>query len=413
MKHCIAAILCFAGFSTLAQPSGEEKWGVVLSHPEMKNVTVKTDIQYQPGTTKSTLDIYLPPGIKEKRPAVIFFPEASKGKSAEIYKTWARLIAAHGLIGIAVDIDRATYKESAERIIDFVAREGAKHQIDTQNIGIFSASHVPEDAAASLVKDNLNAGIKAVVLYYRNPTLQGPFRKDLPVLFITDDQIYFSPERWTPLWNEVQKSKAPWTMTFGAGMPYFFDAYTDNDQARKLVRETVYFFKNHLEPLPPTSGEPAPDREMIATLYSGDLSKASDLFKNWVEKNPEDQYALTKYGMISMILKNYTEAEAAYSKVTNLDPVEMVDYSRVLFALNKTKEALAVSEKAAEIKSNSYILFNLACAYAHVGETNKAFAAIEQAIEKGFNSRQRFESNADMQLLKSDARFQTVLQKLK
>jgi hypothetical protein len=448
MNRLIIFILLLTSFSVLAQsPAGEQKWGVVLTHPDMASVRVNANISYH--NNGNTLDIYLPPLPAENntRPAVIFLPETGMNKDMEIYKTWPRLMACYGIVGITANVDPAKYNESVKDIFNFIVNDGAKHGIDAGNVGVFMASHVPDDVANTLVKENSFSGLKCVVLYYRNPTLRGPFRTDLPVLWVADDQQYFPDDRTTPVWNEVQKSKAPWTMTFGRGMPYFFDAYEDTDEARKIIRQTIYFFRNYLEPLPMSSSKPAPDRQMIAALYRGDLDKAATLFKSWIDKNPDDQYALTKYAMISMIQKNYPEAEKAYSKVVKLAAVEMIDYARVLFALNKTRQAKDLVEKAVatgEMRRSPYAgvgsllyslgnykdgvlyfekavqadndcsnLISLAGGYARISETDKAFATLEQASGKSCATRQQIDEHPDLQSLRADSRFRKLLEKFR
>jgi hypothetical protein len=64
----------------------------------------------------------------------------------------------------------------------------------------------------------------------------------------------------------------------------FFDAFSDTDEARKIIRETIYFWKNHLELAPTPSWNFAEDRAMIAALYSGNRSQAAILFRLWLEK---------------------------------------------------------------------------------------------------------------------------------
>jgi tetratricopeptide (TPR) repeat protein len=57
-------------------------------------------------------------------------------------------------------------------------------------------------------------------------------------------------------------------------------------------------------------------------------------------------------------------------------------------------------------------LYNLACAYALKGEADKAFAALEGAIEAGWNSPGFLEQDADWLKLRDDPRFATVVKRL-
>jgi hypothetical protein len=87
-------------------PLSPTVYGVVYDVPATKSVKVKTDITYlKDERSNLTIDVYTPPEMKagEKRPAVIFLnaigdPPNGKVKNWEIYKSFPRLIAAHGMI---------------------------------------------------------------------------------------------------------------------------------------------------------------------------------------------------------------------------------------------------------------------------------------------------------------------------
>ena len=452
MKIQFVLISCLVALHSSGQmnSSGEEKWGVVLEHPQMKTVILKSGIIYGQDLQDSLkLDIYLPSQVakNEKRAAIIFLPEQLKGRHWEIYKTWPRLVAAYGLIGIVIDVNKSNYIESIKKALDFLSDKKQQYNIDTDQYGIFAASHIPDGVITKLIQEDHIPAIKAIALYYREPTLQGPFRKDLPVLFVTDDQLYFTDTRYSALFGEVQKSKAPWTIRFGTGMPHFFDAFADNVEARKIIRETIYFWKNHLEPILHPTSKPAEERQMIAALYSGDRVRAAHLLKLWLSKNPDDRYALLRYGMVMYHEKNYAEAEEAYKKVKDLEPVYMIDLVKILFAvdkpaeaeqyllkalnsgklsrspfsaigsflysLGKYKEGVMYYEKIIEAQRTGPEYFHLACGYARINEKDKALNALNNAIAKKCCSPEMIENAEDLRSLTSDDRFKALLLKLK
>lgn len=130
MKILIIIIFTILSVPIVAQninTASEEKWGVVLEHPQMNNVIIKQDIvYYKSGKNSLSLDVYLPNDLNnnEPKPAIIFLPELLKDKSWEIYKTWGKLVAAYGFVGITVNIDKADYKESVKNIFDFITKKG-------------------------------------------------------------------------------------------------------------------------------------------------------------------------------------------------------------------------------------------------------------------------------------------------
>src|SRR5262245_7534202 len=117
------AAIALTGATAFAQersPLDPAGWGVVYDVPATRDVTLRADVPYfkDAGVTL-TLDLYLPPGAKpsDRRPAVVFLNAigdrpGDKTKHWEIYRTWPRLVAAHGLVGISMDADGARIQES-------------------------------------------------------------------------------------------------------------------------------------------------------------------------------------------------------------------------------------------------------------------------------------------------------------
>ncbi|HMG93809.1 MAG TPA: hypothetical protein VK589_27310 [Chryseolinea sp.] len=442
--------LLLAGSAYSQSPSSsEEKWGIVLEHPLMKDVVVSRNVEYyQRNEKRLQLDIYTLPrqtGINP-RGAVVFLTEMNKDRSWKIYQTWPRLAAAFGLIGIVVQIDKDDYLESAKEVFKFISSHGKQYQIDTSKVGVYIPSHVPLNVMNYLIKDKTNPCVKSVVMFCSNHAITGPFKKDLPVMYVTDDQIAYPNDLFSSLWTEVQKSKAPWTLRFGTGMPIFFESFADNDEARKIIREAIYFFKNHLEPLPPSDGVAAEDRAMIATLYRADYGRAAPLFKEWLDRYPNDQYALLKYAMISFIQKDYVEAEAAYKKVNDLDPVYRIDLMKTLLANSKAAEAeieLTRALRSGMVKRSPYpgiALFlyslgrfsqgvsyyqmasekdlrgedhyNMARGYSRMNEMEKAFNELEKALQNNFGTREQIENEKDFEQMKSLEKYKEILERL-
>ena len=186
---------------------------------------------------------------------------------------------------------------------------------------------------------------------------------------------------------------------------------------------------------------------MIAALYSGDRVRAAHFLKFWLSKNPDDRYALLRYGMVMYHEKNYAEADEAYKKVKDLEPVYMIDLVKILLAVNKPAEAeqylfkavnsgklsrspfssigsflyslgkykqgVMYYEKIIEEHRSGPEFFSLACGYARINETDKALNALNNAITKKYGSLEMIENAEDFRSLKSDERFKALLLRLK
>jgi tetratricopeptide (TPR) repeat protein len=422
----------------------------------MKTVSVKQDIVYLKDAKGALhLDLYTPAGLKagDKCPAIIFMnaigdrPGARKIKSWGIYSSWPRLMAAHGYIGISMETDGARIQESIGALFNFIAKNGASYGVDPDKLGIYAASANVSGSAAYLMNEQSYPGVKAAVFYYGNPP-SGPYRKDLPVLFVVSEGDA-GPGRYNSLWTEVLKNKAPWTLRFGSGMPHGFDAYSDNDSARKIIKETISFWKDNLDPVPAPSWGYSKARDIIGSLQMN-RSRAIDLLKSLADENPRDVSTLTFYGsslresnrleeaetvfkrilsidpkhreaLVAMAVlaykkNNAAEAEGYISKAVNAGVMNREGYSQLGFALlvaDKNKESALWYEKAVALEPRGVDYYNLGCAYAKTNNAEKALPALEQAVKHGYSSKQQFESDGDLASLRSNDRFKDLLRKLK
>jgi Flp pilus assembly protein TadD len=432
-------------------------WGVVLQHPEMKNVLIKKDIPYlsdSKGTLK--MDVYLPPTMRknEKRPAVIFLnaigdqPTEMKVKSWGIYKTWPQLVAAHGYVGISMECDGSRIQESITSLFTFLATSGSEYNVDADKLGIYAASANVTESVNYLMGSKAHKGIKAAVLYYGGVP-QGPFRKDLPVYFIVAEGDVGRTD-YRGLWSEVMKNRAPWTIQMASNLIHGFDAFNENDEARQVVKQTISFWKNHLDPIPSHTWPNTFGREVLAAQYGNNYKEVVRLLRPWISEHPQDVQAMqlygtalrrnNEYGEAEPILKNCLETkpqdafllsdlvvtEYALNKPSEgevylkqlqesgqTNPYLFSNLGLSLFQLNRHKEGIPLFEKSLTIMPNAVNYYNLACGYSLVNEIEKAIVALEKAIDAGFTSKQQFETDPDLAPLKEEDRFKALLAKLK
>jgi adenylate cyclase len=58
------------------------------------------------------------------------------------------------------------------------------------------------------------------------------------------------------------------------------------------------------------------------------------------------------------------------------------------------------------------VLYNVACAYAQLGERDAAMTCLEKAVQNGFGHHEWLENDSDLDSLRNDPRFQTLLKKM-
>lgn len=432
-------------------------WGVVLQHPETQNVTVKKNIPYL-SDSKGTLkfDLYLPPSIKanEKRPAIVFLnaigerPNDMAVKDWGIYASWPRLMAAEGYIGISMETDGTRIQESIGSLFSYIKDQGAQHHIDADRIGVYAASANVGQSSVYLMGPNAYAGIKAAVLYYGN-TPTGPYRKDLPVFFVISEGDV-GRSNYSGLWTEVLKNNAPWTIAMGSNLIHAFDAFNDNDESRRMVKQTISFWKNNLDPIPAHNWKDAVGRKVLEAQYGNKPDAALTMLSDYLKTDPNETGALFQQANILKNLNRSEEAREGFKKVVAKEPEHtqaLISLYQVEHTLGNTAEAKKYfdrAEKTGKISRDQYYFigmnmynnkdykegvkffekivtmnpyatdyYNLACGYAMINEKDKAFNALNKSIDMGMTSKEQFENDTDLNSLRNDKRYEQLLARLK
>jgi hypothetical protein len=81
--------------------------------------------------------------------------------------------------------------------------------------------------------------------------------------------------------------------------------------------------------------------------------------------------------------------------------------------LIETLEYILKYEQFGEDRMISTMYYNLACAFALAGQTDQAFLTLAKAIDFGYNTKKDYESDPDLEFLRSDARWKILLEKLR
>lgn len=465
-KYAVILFAILFSINSFAQnnppsPLSPTYWGVVYDIPATKNVSVKKNVVFmKSGERNLAIDIYAPPKTKagEKLPAVIFLNaigdfSGNEVKEWAIYSSFPRLIAAHEMIGISMNADGNNIQETLKGLFGFLEKEGAKHGIDANRLGVYAASANTTQSLVYLMSENASKSIKAAALFYgATPTAETKIRKDLPVLYILaeGDASGGFGRQSVNLWQRVMEAKAPWTLVYASNLPHAFDAFTDNDESRRVIRQAISFWKTHLEPVPQPDWKPSEARAIVEAGYWNNPQRSVELLAKWIAENPKDITAYQQYGRNLSQLQRFDEADAALQKALELggnEPGIYVGLGQIRFQQKRYAEAadyLAKSiERGARFAGNYNQLalaqmnlkryeeavktfeeaigagmskgtayYNMACVYSLSKQTDKAFEMLEKAINEGFTDRNTFETDPDLEPIRSDPRFQTLLTRL-
>ena len=444
----------------VTSPLDGRRFGVVYDVPATRDVKLLANVPYwKDGTRSLAMDVYLPPQLArgEKLSVVVFLNAigdrtGNSPKDWGIYKTWPRLIATQGMIGVSMQADSADPTESMRRALAFLASAHAPAGVDGQRVGVYAASANVTNTSRMLFGANPPQNVRAAVLYYGNVPVDS-LRRDLPVLFVTAASD--APRMGAPLdslWKRVIAAGAPWTLEFAAGQPHAFDAFADNDDARRIVQRTIAFWRSHLLPVPQPTWEKSAEREILHAQYANDPRRAAELLGPWVEKHPNDPDGLAQYARMLNELRRYPEAVAILERAYRADSSNVsltaqygsalvlsrryAEGARVLeraiangwstslaygqlgfaeLALGRNEAAVRHYEKAFEVgippglNTRGVAAYNLACGYAKLGRKEDALRSLEMAVNEGGGT--GMATDEDLQSLRGEPRFQALAQR--
>ena len=467
-KACVVLCSCFllnaAVLAASPSPLRATSWGVVYDVPGTADVVLKADVPYLEDTKgRLTIDVYQPPGLaaKEKRPAVVFLnaigdPPDDKLKSWGIYRTWPRLIAAHGMIGISMEADRERMPECFASLFSFLATRGGEHGIDGSRVGVYAASANVSGATPYLMGEDAAPGIRAAVLFYGAPPTSA-LRKDLPVLFIyaEGDLARWGGDQLTSLWSRVLEARAPWTLMLASGLPHAFDAFSDRDEARRVVQQSIAFWKSQLEPVPQPPWQPSEARSILEARFGNEPQRAVELLTKWIGEHPDDTFARRELAGTLQQMQRFPEALAEYEKVLaagDHDPGAYIGMGQIQLGmrryeeaagnfqraidggvrgsqvlgqlayaqlhLGRNAEAARTYEKAFEAgippgpNTRGLASYNLACAYARLGRVDDALDALARSVDEGFGRRAEWQEDPDLEPLRANARYSELIARL-
>ncbi|MDX6695900.1 MAG: hypothetical protein QOF02_3503 [Blastocatellia bacterium] len=110
--------------------------------------------------------------------------------------------------------------------------------------------------------------------------------------------------------------------------------------------------------------------------------------------------------------QKFNEAARAFTTLTKAEPANGRAWLRLggsLHALGQFEQAVTALQRAVEILRGPFAMYNLACAYARLGNKDKAFEWLTGALNAGFSQVALLQTDEDLAELRSDARFKETL----
>lgn len=257
---------------------------VVWRVPGMEKVTVKANLKYTTVNDPNLLmDVYLPPGLKkgERRPAVLFIHGGVgaqyKAKDWGIYKSWGRLVAASGLIGVTFthrlgypNPHLADAAADVEAALSYLRGHADELLLDKDSPGL--AAYSAGGPLLSLALRDRPAYIRCLVSVYafldiqqsemhkphETPAMLRSFSpltwlagdaSSLPPLFIARAGRDVVPGMNDSIDRFIQAAlarNAPVTVASHPTGAHGFDNQNDDERSREIIKGILAFLKTHL-----------------------------------------------------------------------------------------------------------------------------------------------------------------------
>ncbi len=160
-----------------------------------------------------------------------------------------------------------------------------------------------------------------------------------------------------------------------------------------------------------------------ACLAQGKSFEAAPLFEKAANLRPEDYQAPTflasafaGQGRIHEASKASHRAVRAIEKWLDINPddARALNIGATIWSnLGETERALDWAKRSLVIDpEDPQLLYNVACVYAIEGMKEDAITCLERAIDKGYGHREWIEHDSDLNSLRSDRRFQALLERM-
>jgi acetyl esterase/lipase len=373
---------------------------IVYSVPGMDNVDVRPDIIYKrDGREEMKMDIYIPPSLAADacRPAVIFIHggplgqnPSPKAKDWGVYRSYGRLMAASGLVGVTFDHryismkakDLETSFADVEEAIRFVRANAASYHVDPERIALWAFSgggpHV------SIGMQGQMTFVRCLVSYYaildlsahaarlgETPQVMERFS---PVAYLTKAHEYLPPvligragldspdinrsvelfvSKMFALNGDVNLLNHP----LGR---HGFDIYDDDEQTRDVIAATVAFLKSRLSRANAFDAKRACAAGELQALFSEGKIEAAREFVRTAMNTPGDKAVtdvlvsearLTSVGN-SLLSSNPAAAITAYEWAVELKPLSPSAHGGLAAgyeAVGRTDQAVAEAKKALDL----------------------------------------------------------------
>ncbi len=235
--------------------------GLVYYEPSMDNAIIDRGKKFRVvNDTILGFDIYYPPAFDGKHdlPVVVFVNGAGIMELYRwrIYKDWAKLIAAHGMIAVTYQARRDHEMEDSDFFLDYLSAHASELAIDKEKIGLWSCS-ANVGVGLPLAMQQKRTDVKALVVYYGSSQAVSTYRQGLEMQVVRSGLDFYNLN--IGMENFVKQALVQDLHFEFINYPegqHAFDAFDNTPRSREIILQTVAFLDRVLSkdhPVPAAS----------------------------------------------------------------------------------------------------------------------------------------------------------------
>ena len=310
-------------WSLVAGNAGAQQQRFFYPEPPPEAVSTMRDVRFATvGTTALAMDIYRSGKTSVASPALIFYLTFDPGRqtprqSNEWIKSWARIAAANGIVGIIPDLRDEAHLDDFRRVVAHLTEHAIEYGIDRERLAVFSASG-PVAQAFPAVEDPRQTAIKAAVMYYGRADVT-TFRLDLPILYVRAglDHPGMNAEI-VKLAALAASQNAPVTLINHHTGHHAFETVDDDAATRQVIEQTIEFVKRATAPAFQAAVR-AGQLDAVAAGHSstGNFHEAALTLAELMKRRPADGLLGFRYAEALLADKQYRAACIEFRRPTS------------------------------------------------------------------------------------------------
>jgi dienelactone hydrolase len=374
MKQFLFSVLTIFFFSSSFSQIDPFKAPVVYQADGMDKVAIQKGIPFKTiNDTTLAFDVYYPPAFDKKSnlPVVVFNNGVGNDQlpNWRVYQDWAKLVAVNGMVAINHQARGGKSLVDTGDLIDYLRTNGAKHNIDGENIALWSCS-ANVTVAMPLAMQRNRKNIRALVMYYGAGAQDADNvvkRQDLEILLVRAGLDFHNLNKNIEKFmrSALQQDAHVEFINYPEGQ-HAFDVVDNTQRSKEIILQTIEFLKRTL------AKEHVTPESFVLT---------NEVLWNMIMHEKKTAEALTEFKKAIAKYRATPGHTPFFNHIIDERNLNQVGYD--LIEAKRNEDAILVFQANQEAFPDSPNVYDaLGDAYEKAGDNTKALANARLALEK-------------------------------